>query len=263
MTKNAAPPTVLERLYPETVAGGFSQVDGTVSFYQRVNALLRPSMTVVDFGAGRGQASEDPVEYRRGLATLKGKVERVVGLDVDDAVLENPSVDEAQVIIQGSPLPLPDESVDLLVSDFTFEHVTDPGWATGELTRILKPGGWICARTPNKWGGIGVPARMVPNRFHDAVLKRAQPLRRSEDTFPTAYRLNTFAELAGYFPPETFRHASYTMNNEPDYYGNSALLWRIVRASFRATPDRLGSMLYVFLQKLPRHHTTEEHRSRT
>ena len=40
-------PSVFERLYPEYGAGGFSRVDLWVPFYTRVNALLRPDMTVV------------------------------------------------------------------------------------------------------------------------------------------------------------------------------------------------------------------------
>lgn len=236
-------------LYSETAAGGFSRVDGTVEFYQRVNALLSPAMTVIDFGAGRGRSSEDSVAYRRSLSILKGKVDRVVGLDVDDVVRENPTVDETHVINQGAALPIADEGVDIVVSDFTFEHVTDPAWLSVELTRVLKRGGWICARTPNKWGIIGIPTRLVPNRFHNAVLRRAQPAKQERDTFPTAYRLNSFGDLRRHFPPERFRDASYTMNSEPAYFGSSTLLWRLVRGSYRVTPDRLGSMLFIFMQK--------------
>lgn len=249
MPRSRTQSALFARLYPEASAGGFSHVDGTVDFYQRINALLLPHMTVVDFGAGRGQSSEDPVAYRRSLSILRGKVDRLIGLDVDDAVLDNPNVDEAHVISTGAPLPRADETVDLVVSDFTFEHITDPAWASSELTRVLKPGGWICARTPNKWGYIGVPTRLIPNRLHNAVLRRAQPHKQPQDTFPTTYQLNTFTDLARYFSPERFHHASYTTNSEPAYFGASVTMWRLVRASYRLTPERLGSMLLVFLQK--------------
>lgn len=32
--------SIRKRFYPEIEAGGFSRVDGTVAFYQRVNALV-------------------------------------------------------------------------------------------------------------------------------------------------------------------------------------------------------------------------------
>src|SRR3954452_7997261 len=88
--------------YPEINAGGFSRVDSTVDFYTRINALLDHGMTVMDYGAGRGRAAEDPVPFRRRLTTLKGKVRKVVGADVDPVVLTNPLVDEAVVIVPGA-----------------------------------------------------------------------------------------------------------------------------------------------------------------
>ncbi len=240
---------LLADLYPEVGAGGFSRVDGTVAFYQRVNALLDPSMTVADFGAGRGRAAEDPAGYRRDLQVLRGKVASVVGLDIDEAVQENPNVDRAHVVTSGQPLILEHASVDLIVSDFTFEHVTDPGWAAGELTRILRPGGWLCARTPNRWGYIGIPTRLVPNRFHDGVLQWAQPQKQARDTFPTAYRLNSWAQLRRHFPVTAFDDFSYAVDSEPAYFGSSRLAWRTMQGVFALTPPTLRSMLFVFLRK--------------
>lgn len=243
------PSSLRASLYPEVGAGGFSRVDGTVEFYQRVNALLDPGMTVVDFGAGRGQGADDAVPYRRDLAVLRGKVRRVVGVDVDPAVLDNPKVDVAEIVEPGAPLPLGDGSVDVVVSDFTFEHVTDPAWAGRELTRILAPGGWICARTPNRWGYIGIPTRLVPNRLHHAALRRAQPQKQERDTFPTAYRLNSPAQLRRAFPSAVFDDFGYAFDSEPAYFGASRVAWRTMQGVFALTPPPLRSMLFVFLRK--------------
>jgi len=43
-----------QKFYPEVKFGGFSDVDGTIAFFNRVNALLQPSFTVLDVGCGRG-----------------------------------------------------------------------------------------------------------------------------------------------------------------------------------------------------------------
>jgi SAM-dependent methyltransferase len=247
----AAPETidVTALFYPEVGAGGFSRVDGTVAFYQRVNALLDPGMTVVDLGAGRGQSTEDPLAYRSDLAMLRGKVATVIGLDVDDAVLDNPKLDAAHLITVGARLPVDDGSVDLVVSDFTFEHIVDPAWAGRELTRILRPGGWICARTPNRWGYIGIPTRVVPNRLHHTVLRHAQPHKQERDTFPTAYRLNSKRQLRRVFPVDLFDHVGYASDSEPAYFGSSRIAWRAMQGVFAVTPPGLRSMLYVFLRK--------------
>jgi SAM-dependent methyltransferase len=240
---------VAARFFPEITAGGFTRIDGTVAFYSRINALVSGSSVVVDFGAGRGQFVGDSVEYRRDLCRLKGRVHRVIGLDVDDVVLENPALDEGHLIIDGGRLPLTDGSVDLIVSDFTFEHVKDPHWLANELSRILKPGGWICARTPNKWGYIAVFARLVPNRLHDAVLRVVQPRKKSIDTFPTVYRLNTRQDLRRFFSVQRFDHIVFEHDAEPAYAANSMLGWRVGLFLSRISPRRVRSMLFVFLRK--------------
>src|SRR3982751_4588180 len=85
------PNATLARLYPEAAVGGYTQLDGQVEFYTRINALVGPESHVRDVGAGRGQWAVDPMpEISRRLRMLKGRVARVVGTDVDDAVLTNP-----------------------------------------------------------------------------------------------------------------------------------------------------------------------------
>lgn len=233
--------------YPEMAAGGFSHVDGTVQFYARINALLAPGHTVVDLGAGRGAFLEDPVVYRRELRRLRGKVSRVVGLDVDPAVLRNPALDEAHVLAAGGLFPLPDDSVDILISDFTFEHIEDPQHVASEIGRVLRPGGWICARTPNKWGYIGVGARTVPNRLHNAALRRLQPAKQERDTFPTRYRMNTLPALRRLFPAGHYEHHSYVADSEPAYAGASTAAWRFADGVLHRAPRRCRSVLYVFI----------------
>lgn len=231
-------------------AGGFSRVDGTVEFYQRIHSLLRPDMKVVDFGAGRGAFLDDPVLYRRRLRQLKDHVDEVIGVDVDASVLENPCLTQAEVITPGERLPFESGSIDLMISDFVFEHVTDPGWAAHEIERVLRPGGWLCVRTPNRWGYIGLGARSVPNRLHAPLLRVFQPGKKERDTFPTSYRLNSPRDLKRHFPEHTFEHIVYTMNNEPAYFSNWNAMWALVRLAFRVTPEPLGATLYVFLRKL-------------
>ena len=68
---------VLHKLYPEARLTGFSRNDYVVTFWSQVNAVLRPEMTVLDFGAGRGKWAEETVDFRRELLQLKGRCARV------------------------------------------------------------------------------------------------------------------------------------------------------------------------------------------
>jgi SAM-dependent methyltransferase len=241
--------SVLRRVYPEFGAGGFTRVDGSVEFYQRVNALLGPDATVLDLGAGRGVGGTDPVAYRQGLSDLRGRAGQVIGLDVDPVVHENPQLDRALLIGPDGSYPLPDASVDLVVSDWTFEHIDDPYTTVRELGRVLRPGGWVCARTPNKWGLIGMPTRVVPNRLHHAVLRWVQPRRKAVDAFPTRYRMNTRADLRALFPDRDWENCSYAVQCEPPYVADSVAVMRAVRTVQRVMPARMHDVLMVFMRK--------------
>ncbi|MFL4472290.1 hypothetical protein ACERZ8_21285 [Tateyamaria armeniaca] len=114
---------------------------------------------------------------------------------------------------------------------------------------MLKPGGWLCARTPNKWGYISLGANLVPNKFHVSFLKTLQPGRKAEDVFPTRYRLNTISDLKNRFPPERWSHHSYTWNSEPAYFGANYVAWRLMMGVQAILPRALGATLMVFIQK--------------
>lgn len=236
--------------FPEIGAGGYTSRDGTVEFYGRVQALLRPTMHVLDFGAGRGAGLQDDlVSYRRGLRTLKGKVARMVACDVDEAVQANPEADEILVIRPDAPLPFEDAAFDLIVADFVFEHIQDPGQVSAELTRILKPGGWLCARTPNKYGPVSLVTRLIDNSRHSRVLHWAQPERKEEDVFPTAFRLNCLRALRRWFPAERFEHFSYRYEPEPGYYFNNVTVLRMMMLLSWLLPPAMKTNLFIFLRK--------------
>jgi SAM-dependent methyltransferase len=243
---------IRREVYPEVGAGGFSSVDGIIEFYGRINAILTSEMTVIDFGAGRGKdAVDDTVAYRRSLRRLKGKARTVIGADIDIAIAQNPSLDSAVLIQDSAPLPFATSSVDLVLSDYTFEHVNDPVAVAKEIDRVLKPEGWICARTPNRWGYIALGATIVPNRLHIAFLRFLQPARKAGDVFPTRYRLNTRKTLAELFPAELYDDYSYYYDPEPSYFGTSVVFNKIARTILKFVPLRCAALLMVFKQKKP------------
>ncbi len=236
------------RMRPELAAGGFARDDGSLAFYIRIDALIRPDMVVLDLGAGRGAQLETD-SYLRRYNWLRGRVAKLVGVDVDPIVLTNPGLDEAIVIDPAKPLPFPDNSFDLIYSDWVLEHIPDPSAFAAEVERVLKPGCWFCARTPNRWGYVAMAARLSPAKLQDGLLKSVQPGRLEQDVFPKYYRLNTLSTLARYFPPSRFRDASYTHNPRPSYHGGRAWMFRLVEL-FQSVPIKaLDTVIFAFLQK--------------
>lgn len=240
----------IARLQPELAIGGYSAHDGTVEFYSRVSLLTTAQSRVLDLGAGRGAWFEDDTStFRRQTRLLRGKVAEVIGCDVDPVVEENQAIDKAHIIVPGQPLPIDNESIDVVVSDYVFEHVEDPLSLGKELYRVLKPGGWVCARTPTKYNYVSVAARLVSNLRHASVLKLAQPGRKAEDVFPTVYRLNTKRDISQAFPTSHFEDYSYVYCFEPQYHFGNAFVYRALCLLHRLLPNTVHGNLYIFLRK--------------
>jgi SAM-dependent methyltransferase len=240
----------LAACYPGRAVAGFGPADSTWLFYSYLNALVGPASVVLDLGAGRGELSQcDQPSFVRSLAVLKGRVRRIFGVDVDPIVKTNPSLDEAFVIGPSGALPFPDATFDVIFSDWVLEHVDEPGSFACEIERVLKPGGWFCARTPNKFGLVALGASLIPNRLHTKVLKVLQPERQARDVFPTRYRLNTLAAIRRHFDRDTWRDCSFRYAGEIVYLARSRLLLQLSTLLSRITPPVCYPHLLVFLQK--------------
>jgi SAM-dependent methyltransferase len=241
---------VKAHFYPETVLGGFTRKDGTVEFYSRVNALLGPDDVLLDYGAGRGAWTElDASPFRRSLRGFQGKVSKVIACDVDEAVLQNQASDEQFVITPGQALPLEDGSIDLVVTDWVLEHLDQPVEVFRELHRILRPGGWICARTPNKYGYVTLLTGLIHNRLHTRVLKRVQPDRKEIDVFPTVFKMNTIGDIATVCRQVGLQNHTYRFTPEPGYFFDSKFMFFAFNCLDAVLPRFMQPTLMVFLRK--------------
>ena len=223
----------------------YSPNDGTIEFYNRINSLINENSIVVDFGAGRGSWMNDKCDYRLKSRTLKNKVGKLIGVDIDERVLQNKSTDENFVIKE--KIPLEDNSVDLVICDWVLEHITEPLKFYVEINRILKPNGYFVARTPNFYAYYALIANIVPNKFHNFAIRYVQKERERNDTFPTYYRLNTKRKISKIF--KNFENFSYLMIPDPAYYFNNKILFLFFKLIHKFAPKHFTSMLFVFLKK--------------
>jgi SAM-dependent methyltransferase len=174
---------LLKNWYPD------DRKNGTKLFYSWVREHVAPNSTILNVGAG--PASRNPVK------TFRGEVARVVGIDIDPVVLTNEDLDEA-FVSDGMALPFGDCSFDIVLSDYVFEHVEFPGPFLREIHRVLKPGGSLFFRTPNKFHYVSLIGRCTPHWFHSLVANRVRGMPSdAHEPYETHYRLNSTADIRG------------------------------------------------------------------
>jgi SAM-dependent methyltransferase len=231
----------------DRLLGGYSSLDGTVEFYGRVTAILEPHFKVLDLGAGRGAwHSEDKSSFRRSLHDIHSKVAEYVGADVDQAVLTNPTTTK-NVVIRDGVVPLGDGEFDVIICDYVLEHIVDVESFRNEVSRLLKPGGVFCGRTPHVLNYVSIAARLVKSARHANYLRYIQPGRKAQDVFPTAYKCNTMGRLKTTFAG--WGNFSYLYTSEPQYYFGHAGAYHLLSLLHKFAPAFFVGNLFFFLRK--------------
>jgi 2-polyprenyl-3-methyl-5-hydroxy-6-metoxy-1,4-benzoquinol methylase len=109
---------------------------------------------VLDAGCGTGwfsaRASEDGA--------------RVISLDVGVGLLAQTArkCDSSGVAASVCDLPFPAGTFDVVISSEVIEHTPDPARAVREMSRVLRPGGWLALTVPNR---LWHPSVLVANRL--------------------------------------------------------------------------------------------------
>lgn len=152
-------------------------------FRKRIEARLTKKSVVLDVGAGAGIVEE---------MHFRGQVERICGVDLDPRVEENDKLDEGRLADAGS-IPYPDGTFDVVFADNVMEHLDAPEIVFNEIQRVLKPGGILLFKTPNRSHYMPLIARLTPHSFHQFINKLRG--REEMDTFPTRYLSNSREQI--------------------------------------------------------------------
>src|SRR4030095_10342266 len=142
-----------------------------------------------DVGCGRRLAPwwiEERIEVE---ADLKSRALSLIGVDSDFAALSDNRSHPLRVNADAVRLPFDDGSFDLVTSNMVFEHVESPLASLREIRRSLDAGGRLIVLTPNWLDIVTIAARIIPNRWHPAVVSRVEK-RGAADVYPTHFRFN-------------------------------------------------------------------------
>ena len=130
-----------ERFLPE-----FSGTIELEHYHRYFVALdLVKDKSVLDIASGEGFGSE----------ILSRQAKSVIGVDISADAVAHANMKYSRDTLnfaQGSAteIPLPDQSVDIVVSFETIEHLSDHSTMMSEIKRVLKPKGLLLISSPNK-----------------------------------------------------------------------------------------------------------------
>lgn len=181
-------------------------------YVEAISSHLNPGATVVDLGCGHGGLIEQ----------LRPRISQLIGIDVDaNAVAKNDLLDQ-RIVGNVESIPLPSASVDGVVSEFALEHLEHPARVLTEVFRILKPGGWFIALTPNVLNPVMLMSRLLPHRTHDVL--RQSLLHKSEAAHRTFYRANTAGRIKQLSSEVGFQSATIQRAGNPEYLAFAKVL---------------------------------------
>ena len=137
-------------------------------YLDRIATLMdehRPEV-VVDVGGGRSCL----------FAAGRRAGTRIVAVDVAAEELAlNDDVDETIVADASAGLPFADESVDLIASRVTLEHLPDVGGFVRETARVLRPGGWCVHLFAGRNAPYALVNRALPPAFSSRLIHLLVP----------------------------------------------------------------------------------------
>lgn len=152
-------------------------------FGDEAEALIRAlpdGAVVLDLGGGRrcvyGRAVDPP-----GRVTL-------IAIDISPEELAlNADVAETYVADVAACLPMPDASVDLILSRALLEHVKGVPAAIQHMARVLRPGGVALHLVPCRYSLFGTAARLLPFGPLLWLTHAVMPHTRGNVEFPVVY----------------------------------------------------------------------------
>ena len=202
-----------------------------------VERLVVPGCRWLDVGGGHHIFPENASLARR----LVARTSRCVSVDPDANTRKNDLVHErVQKPIEDYQS---EELFDVATLRLVAEHITHPEAVLANLRRLMKDDGLIVVFTVNGWSPITLVSRVLPFKLHHPV-KRLLWGGEKEDTFPTAYKMNTRDTLKRLFAAADFREVAFAYLDDLSAFGRfktlnrcELLAWRLLRTIGIAYPE--------------------------
>lgn len=218
--------------------------DDPLVFSETVSRYLQPGHVVLEVGAGSGTIYPH---------SIRSKVARLVGLDPDPRVVDNPQLDQGVVGVC-EDLPFPDASFDVVFHRMVAEHLPTPVIATREIARVLKPGGLFFMHTPNRLHYSMIAAQVTPLWFHQIYMHRLGTRKDARDVHRAYYRMNSTRDIRRICQDASLEVLELQFINSPPGYLRFSALTFLAGALYQKTVEKAVSWLRpgIFLAAVKR-----------
>ena len=149
---------ITQKLYKKFYLDNENWIDGTSLFVKLIRDRLKPDFKILDIGAGKGKHATN----------FKGEVKKVMGLDINLIIKENPYLDD-RIIGDIHSIPFKNSQFDIVIADNVFEHLNHPENALDEISKVLKTNGYLIFRTPNLWHYVPLISKVTPYYIHTKI----------------------------------------------------------------------------------------------
>jgi SAM-dependent methyltransferase len=204
------------------------------SFEGEVQSVMRglpDGSVIVDVGGGRRCV------YHH---ALRPELELIVTDVSAEELAENPHANRTIIADVSESLPLPAESVDLVVSRAVLEHVPDLRSAAQNMAAITKPNGKTMHLLPGRYSLFGIAARLIPFEPLLAALHWVSPNTVGQVEFEVHYDQGTPRGVQRAFESAGFRDVSVDVSwAQPEYFEPVFPIF-VLYAAYEVVVRRLG-----------------------
>ncbi len=187
-----------------------STTDVLIDFPRWVTQHCDHTAIVLEVGAGKGKDGE--------AVPIQQKVARLIGIDPDSAIAQNPYLDERYQMSIEDFAKDRDFSFDCLYTIAVLEHITRPREFLSACRSLLKPGGMLFGVTPNLWHYFGMATKLSASLgIEDWLLERLIGTQaKASYHFPTAYRLNSIRAIRSTLEQAGFQEIEFKCFDSPN-----------------------------------------------